>query len=306
MFETVFTQVIILFILIFLGAILNKTKILNDSAIKGMTDVVLYIVTPAAIIKSFIREFSPALLKNLGLGLIATFLAHVIFILISVLVIKSRDISRQKVLQFGVIFSNCGYMSLPLLQAVLGDDGVFYGATYIAVFQVITWSYGVFLMGDGLKTITPKKAILSPGVIGFAIAVIIFTLQIPVPAVIKEPVSYMASLNTPLPMVIIGYHLANSNILKGLKDINLIFATFLKLAVLPLIIVFGFYLCGLRGTLPLSLTICASAPTAAINTMFASKFSRDTSLSVTMVSLTTLLSVISMPLIATLAEKLLV
>ncbi len=305
MFTTVFTQVCILFILIFLGVIFNKLKLLNDTAVKSVTDIVLYIVTPAAIINSFIREFSYSLLKNLGIGLIATVLDHIVFILLSLLLIRSRDISRKKVLQFGVIFSNCGYMSLPLLQAVLGDVGVFYGATYIAVFQVFTWSYGVFLMGDGLKTVTPKKAILSPGVIGFAIALIIFLLQIPVPSIIREPISYMASLNTPLPMIIIGYHLANSNILKGLKDITLLFATFLKLAVFPLIIIFALYLCGLRGTLPLALTICASAPTAAISTMFASKFGRDTSLSVTMVSLTTLLSIISMPLIVTLAQYLL-
>lgn len=305
MFETVFTQVVILFILIFLGFILNKTKILNDTSVKGITDVVLYIVTPAAIINSFIREFSPDLLENLGIGLIATFLAHIVFILLSLLLIRSKEISRKKVLQFGIIFSNCGYMSLPLLQAVLGNEGVFYAATYIAVFQVITWSYGVFLMGDGLKTVTLKKAILNPGIIGFAIALLIFILQIPMPTVLRAPVSYMASLNTPLPMIIIGYHLANSNILAGLKDLNLLFSVLLKLAVFPLITVFGFYVCGLKGTMPIALTICASAPTAAISTMFAEKFGRDTSLSVTAVSLSTLLSVISMPLIANLAKHLL-
>lgn len=306
MFETVFTQVVILFILILLGVILNKVKILNDSAIKGMTDVILYIVTPAAIIKSFIRDYSPQLLKNLGIGIVATFLAHIIFILISLLLIRSRNISRKKVLQFGIIFSNCGYMSLPLLQAVLGDDGVFYGATYIAVFQMVIWSYGIFLMGDGLKTVTPKKVLLSPGLIGFLIAFVIFFFEIPMPTVIREPISYMASLNTPLPMIIIGYHLANSNIIKGLTDLNLLFATFLKLAVLPIIVTLGFFAFGLKGTMPLAITICASAPTAAINTMFAVKFGRDTSLSVTMVSLSTLLSIISMPLIVTLAEKLLI
>jgi predicted permease len=195
-------------------------------------------------------------------------------------------------------------MSIPLLQAILGDDGVFYGSTYIAVFQLFIWSYGVTLMG-GKEFITPKKLIINPGLIGFTVALIIFILQIPVPNVIFQPITYMASLNTPLPMIIIGYHLAGSNVLKGIKDLNLLFASFLKLVVLPLITVFGFYLCGLKGTLPMALTICASAPTAAITTMFSTKFSRDTSLSVTMVSLTTLLSIITMPLIVTLAQYLL-
>ncbi len=306
MFTTVLTQVIILFILIFLGVVLNKSKILNDTAIKGMTDLVLYLVTPAAIINSFIREFSADLLKNLALGLIATFIAHIVLILLSVLLIRSKNLSRQKVLQFGIIFSNCGYMSLPLLQSLLGDDGVFFGATYIAVFQIFIWSYGIFLMGNGVKSITAKKVILNPGLIGFLIAFIIFIANIKVPYVVHQPIYYMASLNTPLPMLIIGFHLANSNILSGLKDIKLLFAVILKLFVLPIVLILGFYLCGLKGTMPLAISVCASAPTAAITTMFSDKFGKDTSLSVTMVSLTTLLSVVTMPLIITLAEKLLV
>lgn len=303
MFQTVFTQVVILFILIFIGFVLNKLKVLNEVGAKAITDIVLYIATPAVIIKSFIRDFSPQLLKNLGVGFVAGIVAHVIFITLSLLLLRSRDISKQKVLQFGIIFSNCGYMSLPLLQAVLGDDGVFYGATYIAVFQIVIWSYGVFLMGNGIKDITPKKVLLSPGIIGFAIAFIVFVAQIPIPSVIKEPINYMASLNTPLPMIVIGYHLANSNVLNGLKDIRLLFATFIKLILLPLIAIFGFYICGIHGTMPLAIATCISAPTAALCTMFSAKFGRDTSLSVTMVSLTTLLSVLTMPVMASLANK---
>ncbi|MBE6786847.1 MAG: AEC family transporter [Ruminococcaceae bacterium] len=303
MFQTVFTQVVILFILIFIGFILNKTKILDEKSTKGITDIVLYLATPATIIKSFIRDFSPSLLKNLSVGFIAGVVAHIIFIALSLVLLRSRDASRQKVLQFSVIFSNCGYMSIPLLQAVLGDDGVFYGATYIAVFQIVIWSYGLFLMGDGVKSITPKKVIFSPGIIGFSIAFIIFVTQIPIPSIIREPINYMASLNTPLPMIVIGYHLANSNILNGLKDIRVLFAIIIKLCLFPVIAVFGFRLFGITGTMPLAITTCISAPTAALCTMFASKFERDTSLSVTLVSLSTLLSVISMPLIASLAEK---
>ena len=304
MFSTVFSQVLVLFILILLGVIFAKTKLLKDSDVKAITDLVLYTVTPCVIIKSFVREFDKTLLKNLIISFIAVFVAHIIFILVTKLLLHSKTANRQKVLQFGVIFSNCGFMSIPLLQAVLGDDGVFYGSTYIAVFQLFVWSFGIFQMG-GKEFITPKKLIINPGLIGFAVALVIFLLQIPVPKVIFEPISYLAALNTPLPMIIIGYHLANSNLLSGIKDLNLLFATVIKLVILPLIAVFGFYLCGLRGTLPLALTICASAPTAAITTMFSTKFSRDTALSVRLVSVTTLLSIISMPLIVTLAQYLL-
>ena len=195
-------------------------------------------------------------------------------------------------------------MAIPLLQALLGDDGVFYGSGYIAAFQVVIWSYGIYLIG-GKESISVKKMFVNPGVIGFVLALAVFCIGIPLPKIIIEPVSYMASLNTPLPMLIIGYHLANSNVLKGLKDIKLLFSCILRLFILPLFTVFIFYLLGLRGALPLALSICASAPTAALVTMFSAKFEGDTELSVTTVSLTTLLSIASMPVVITLAEALL-
>jgi predicted permease len=304
MFITVLIQVTILFILIAIGFVLAKTQVLNDKGAKCITDLVLYSVTPCVIVKSFVREFSTDLLKSLLVSISAIVCIHIVFILVTSLILRSKNISRQKVLQFGVVFSNCGYMSIPLLQAVLGDIGVFYAATYIAVFQLFIWSYGVALMG-GKEFITAKKLIINPGIIGFIVALLVFILQIPIPNVIYEPMSHMANLNTPLPMIIIGYHLAHSDLVKGLKDIKVLYSCILRLFVLPLIVLFGFYLCGFKGTLPLALTICASAPSAATGTMFAAKFGQDTALSVRFVSISTILSIISMPLIATLAQHLL-
>ena len=302
MFINVLTQVIILFILIFVGVILAKTKVLNDNAVKSMTDFVLLLVTPCVIIKSFIREFEPALLKKLLISVAATALAHIGFIILSRLLLKTKDISQQKVLQFGVIFSNCGFMSIPLQQAVLGDEGVFFAASYIAIFNVFVWSYGVLLMSGDKKYMTPKKLIINPGIIGVSIGLLIFLLSIPVPKILAEPVSYLAALNTPVPMVIIGYHLAHSSILKGLKNIACLWGIILRLFIFPLLALGVMYLCGIRGSMLISLAISCCAPVAANTTMFASKYGGDTSLSVNMVSLSTLFSLISMPVVVTLAQ----
>lgn len=303
MFITVATQVIILLILISIGFIAAKTRLLNDTGVKNMTDFVLMLVTPCVIIKSFIREFNTAILKNLLISFLITILAHIFFIIAGKLLLHSKDLSQQKVLRFGVVFSNCGYMSIPLLQSLLGDDGVFYGSSYIAVFNIFIWSYGLMLM-SGQKTVNAKKLILNPGIIGITVSLIIFLCSIPIPQIIYEPIAHIAALNTPIPMIIIGYHLASSNLLKGLKDIKCVFAILLKLFILPLVVLFAMYFCGIRGTLLLALTICSCAPTAAITTMFSAKYGADTELSVTLVSLSTILSLISMPIIVTLAQYL--
>ena len=290
MFFSVLTQVIILLILIMLGFILTKGNILTDKGVKSMTDMVLLLVTPCVIIKSFIRKFDKSLLKSLLISFLIAFLVHIGFILFSRL-LKDSDMSKQRVLQFGVIFSNCGYMSIPLQQALLGEEGVFYG-------------YGIILMSGDKKHLSPKKLVINPGMIGLSVGLIIFLFSIPIPKIFSEPISYIASLNTPLPMIIIGYHLAHSNLLNGIKSIKCIITVTMKLVLLPLTALGIMYACGIRGTMLVSSVISCSAPTAAITTMFSSKFERDTDLSVNLVSLSTVLSLVTMPILITIAKYL--
>lgn len=285
-----------------LGTLLTRIKMLNDETVKGMTDLVLYIVTPCVIIKSFIREFDPTLTKRLLLSFAIAFLAHFGYIILSHLLLHSKNKAQEKVLRFGTVFANCGFMAIPLLQSLIGDLGVFYGTAFIAVFNILVWSYGIFIMSGDKKALTPKKLIINPGIIGTIIGLIIFFLNIRIPTVVYEPISFLAALNTPLPMIIIGYHLANSNLLNGIKNANAVLGMFLRLIVFPLLVLFVMYLCGIRGEVLVACTISASVPTAANTTMFASKFNADTSLSVSMVSLSTILSLITIPIIVTLAQ----
>ena len=303
MFTNVLVQVLILFILIILGVVLTKCKLLNETTIKGMTEIVLLIVTPCVIIKSFIREFDKSVFKNLLISFLIAFLVHLGFIILAKLLIHSKDKQSEKVLSFSTIFSNCGFMSIPLQQALLGDTGVFYGSSFIAIFNLFIWSYGIIAMSGDKKYLTPKKLILNPGLIGISIGLIVFLFSIPVPKIILEPITYMAGLNTPLPMIIIGYHLTKSNLLKDLKNLNLMFAISLKLILFPLVAFGVIYLCGFRGDMLVSSVISFSAPTAAMATMFSAKFSANTPLSVSMVSLSTILSILTMPLIITLAQS---
>lgn len=304
MFVEIFTQVLILLILILLGVILTKAKMLSEITVKQMTDVALTIVTPCVIIKSFMRPFDPTLTKNLFIGFLVSIAMHIIYIVLAKVLIREKDIKKEKVLQFGAIFSNCGFMSIPLLESLMGDTGVFYGTSYLAVFNVFVWTYGVLLMGNGVKDLSVKKIVINPGIIGITIALLIFFLNIPIHkvTVIAQPIGFMAGLNTPIPMIIIGYHLANSNILAGLKNLKALFAMFLKLVVFPIITLFGMYFIGIRGELLEAITISASAPIAAITTMFSVKHDRATGLSVSLVSVSTVLSLITMPLIIALAK----
>ncbi len=304
MFIEVLTQVLILFVLIMLGFVFTKTKLITKKGADCMTDIVLYIVTPCVVIKSYMREFNRDSLKGLLLSLAIAFGAHIVYILISMLMIRSQNLNRQKVLRFSAIFANCGFMALPLEQAILGDEGVFYGASFVAVFNLLVWSYGIRMMSGDKKYISPKKLFLNPGMLGIAIGLIVFLLSLKLPVVISESISYMAALNTPIPMLIIGFYLANSRVFEVLKDKGVLFATALRLLLLPALVVGLLYLCGVKGTLLVACAIPICSPTAALTTMFSAKFEGDTELSVGLVSLSSLLSIATMPIIISFAQYL--
>ncbi len=303
-FLTVLKQVVVLFILIGIGFFFSKKKILTEGGIKSITDVVLYLVTPCVIIKSFIREYDSNTLKCVLLSFLSAAIVHIVFIAVGLLILKDKDDSRQRVLRYGAIFGNCGFMSLPIQQAILGDTGVLYCASFIAIFNFFTWTWGIINMSGNKKEMSVKKVFLNPGVISLTIGFLIFVLSVPVPEIIQTPIGYFAALNTPVPMLIIGYHLSKSDLKKAVRDIKCFFGCIARLAILPILGVGILYLLGFRGELFVSTAISASAPTAAYATIFAYKYNRAVDLSVNMVSLSTLLSLLTMPVFISVAQML--
>ncbi len=300
-FLTVGTQVLVLFLLIGVGVICTKAKLLSTTAVRCMADVVLYFATPCVIIRSFQRPLTAELMKDLGISALAAIGVHLLGIALAHLLCREEDEARRCLLRFGVVFSNAGYMAIPLQQAILGDDGVFFGAVFVAVFNIVLWTYGVSIMSGGVKALSLRKILFTPGLIGVTVGLFFLLCGITLPTVIASPVNHLANLNTPIPMLIIGYYLAGAKIKEALRDRSAYLTIALRLAVIPLVTLGVLYLCGVRGTVLVSAVIGASAPVATATTMFAAKFDRSPTLSVNLVVLSTLLSAVTMPLIVGLA-----
>lgn len=292
---TVGNFVLILFVLIGIGFICNKTKLLSEKSAKDMTNLVLYIVTPCVIVNAYQREFDEKMLRGLLVTLAATVASFAVTILLSHLLVRDKDKRREKTLRFGAVFSNCGYMSLPLQQVLLGDIGVFYGTTYVIVFQIMVWTYGVLLMSGDMKNISVKKILINPGVTSSFVGMILFFFSIKLPSIIGEPIKHMAALNTPVPMIIVGFHLANAKLkISGLAPyVSLL----LRHIVSPAILLVAMLFLDINPVVTTACVVAASSPMAAITTMFSEKFDGDTPLSATVVSLSTLLAILTMPVL---------
>ena len=306
-FLTVGGQVLTLFLLIGIGYILGRTRIIHEAGASVLTDIALYIATPFVIVNSFLRPFDAAKGIDLGVCLLLAAVTFSLSISLSHLLLHDkRRPDSQAVLRFAAVFSNAGYMALPLQEAVLGADGVFYGAAFIMVFNLVTWTYGLMLM-SGQRRLTVRNLLLNPGIIGAVCGMILFVTSAMnwLPAPVTGAVGYLASLNTPLPMLLIGYFLSKTDILAALRDGRGYLCIALRLVIVPLLVCA--LLWGVRLLVPIpsamvvAIVIAQSAPSAASTTMMSAKFGRDTDLSVNMVSVGTLLSMITIPLIVSLA-----
>ena len=302
-FLTVGGQVLTLFLLIAVGALCGKTHLIDDKAAKAMANLVLYIATPAVIIKSCIRPFDAALLWGFLTVMAVAAVNHLVLIFIARLVFRDPQEGRRQVLRCATVFSNAGYMAIPLQQAILGDDGVFYCAAYVIMFNVFLWTYGLMEM-SGQRRLSARQILLNPGVIGVAVGLVLFGFSVPVPTLLQDGIGHLAALNTPIPMIIIGYYLSKSHLLTALKDGKSWLCIALRLIGVPLLALGGLLLCGVRGDVLTACMICIATPVATACTMFATRFDRDTILSVNLVSLSTVFSVVTIPAMVALTNYL--
>lgn len=298
MLESLFVvagQVGILFLLMAVGFVCNKTKILGEKSVKGIVEVLMLIVTPCVVVQAFQRPYEVHLLQGLGWALGIAVLAHALGMVASAC-FRMSDAGRRSVLRFATTFSNAGFMGLPLEQALLGSDGVFFGAVYVSMFNVVCWSWGLVTMGGSLKEIRTRTLFLNPGTIGIACGLPFFLFSLKLPFVLNEPVRMLSDLNTPLAMIVIGYYLAEAHFGTVLRCGAAYASAFLRLVVIPALVLGVVWLCRPPdATMAVALVTASSAPVAALTTVFAAKYNRDVSLSVGLVAGTTLLSILTMP-----------
>lgn len=303
-FYIVGTNVFVILILIIVGFMCGKIKIFSDEGIKSINSLMLNVVTPCVIINALQREFEMTLLINLLLSMGASVLAHAISYVLGLILIRDTDKSKRIIKRFAAVFSNCGFMALPLIEAICGSEGLFYGAGFLAVFNILVWSMGQYKYADGSGQIDRKKIILNPGVLSTLLGLILFFTSTTLPQLIISPMQFIAGLNTPVPMMIIGYTISKLDFKEYLNIKNEWITLLIRLVVSPSVLFIILYVCGMRGTLLTSTMISASAPIAAITTMFAIKFDKDSALASRLVAISSLFSIITMTVLVAITKYL--
>ncbi|MBE5858413.1 MAG: AEC family transporter [Lachnospiraceae bacterium] len=302
--NVIVNQLVILFLLICLGYGLRKAKIMGDTLDSGITKLIIYCTMPAMVLNSVISRTGEKDVSLVIELIIIAFAMYTILPLIAFVITKLLRIDKsiQGIYQYLLIFANVGFMGFPLVSAIFGPDSILYAGIFNMFFNLLAYSYGVIIVsndsaseGAGFKL--NAKTLLTPGISVSVLALVLFFLDVRVPSMIGEAVNYVGSVTTPLAMMIIGSTLAKMNPKEVFTDIRVYVYVIVRSILIPLAL-FPLIKFLIKDTFSLQITfIMLAMPAASTSVLYAKEYGSDESFAARCVFLSTLLSVLTIPLL---------
>lgn len=295
-----FHQNLVMFIYLLIGCLLYKKGLLTMKGSGELGKILLYVITPVVIMNSYARDFTPEMLTEILLSFLAAAVSLLFSIAVSTLVFRKRS----AICQFGSSFSNAGFFGIPLVQMTLGDGAVFYVVFYVALLNILQWTFGIYSITKDPETISAKRIVTNPVVLGLACGLLLFFLPIPVPQVLRDVMGTLASMNGPVAMLVIGSYLAQMPFREMFISGLTYLCCLMRLIVIPLLTIFLLTIIVPEKylTIRLAILIVASAPVGANTAIFAQMFKKDYTGAVRDICLSTVLSIASLPLVVGLAN----
>ena len=297
-------QMIVLFIMMFIGFYIRKKDVIDDKGSKTLSWLVINVANPALIISGSVTATEKVAVKDLLGTMVVVVVLFVGLIVLAYIIPFLMRVPKKSVGVYRVmtIFSNIGFMGFPLISALYGRKALVYAALFLIPFNLLMYTYGIMTMTPKEKKGsfgwgTIKKA-FNIGTISCVIAVIISLYHPTLPDFVVSTVTNLSNLTAPLSMMVIGTSLAFISFKDLFSDVRLLVFCVIKLLVIPIAGLFAFK-CFIDSSMMLGICLVMLAtPVASMTAMVAQQYEGDYPLASKGVALSTILSVITMPIVA--------
>ena len=295
--NTVITQIISLFLVALVGFYGGKRNIIDENLSNGLSKLLVEIATPFLVISSFSISYG----SNISNNVIKAFIYSIIIFTLTPLLVKPLligiDKENRNVFEFAMVFSNCGFMGFPIAQSVFGNEGVVYAAIFNMVFNVFVWTYGVMLFNNTSSFKEVLKSLKNPGILSAVIGLLIMVFSIKIPPIFMNTMKMVGGLTTPISMLIIGSLLSRSELSKIVKDKSMYYGSLIKLILIPASLYFVSLLFKEHSMVLKTLILMQAMPAGAFTTIFAENFNKNKKYSAFIVSFSSLLSIVTIPIV---------
>lgn len=293
-----------MFLMMGIGIFCYKIKFISKEGSTTLSDVALFVVLPCVVFTSFQIEYHQKILFGIFLSFVLGLAAHFLAMGIAYLFVKGGTQEHRIIERFHIIYPNCGFMGVPIAQAMFGDMGVIYITAFMCAQNFLIWSHGVSSMQGGFKKESLLSILKAPVIIALFLGLFCFIFRIPVPSVLVDSMKSVGNMNTPLAMLVSGTAVAQTDMRKALTKPRTYWMLFLRLLAVPVIVVILLSFVPVSEKIRLITVLGISAPTAAISTMFAVKYQKDVGYAAELFAISTVSAIATMPLIMSFAELL--
>lgn len=296
----VLQQMAVLFIVMMIGFWACKKDIIDPVTSKKLSSIVVNIANPAMILSGVIGDTSQIHGRDLMITVTASIVLYLIILIIGMVLPYLLRVPKKSMGTYSVmtVFSNIGFMGFPIIAAVYGSSALLYASIFLIPYNILIYTYGIQMMKQGEKGDFHWKKIINIGVVFCVISILLFITNIPLPGWVKNTITTLGDLTAPLSMMVIGASFTTMNIKELFCDGKLLMFSVVKLLLLPIVgtllakqLIDNQALCGV-------IMIMLSTPVGSMTAMLAQEYDGDYALASRGVAITTILSVLTIPIVS--------
>lgn len=298
-------QIIQLFIMIFMGFIIVKAKLLKAEDSKILSVIVLYLIIPCVIINAFQVNYTKDTVQGLLITLAASVLTQIILLI--VISVSGKFLHLNEVEIASIYYSNSGNLIVPIVTFILGKEWILYGCVFMSVQLVFIWTHCKKIISRE-SSYDWRKIVLNINMISIAIGIILFLTRIHLPAIINNTLSAVGSMIGPASMIVTGMLFAGMDFKQIFANKRVYFVSFLRLIIVPIIALF-LIKCSQLSTfssngnkLMLIVFLAIITPSASTVTQMCQVYGNDSQYASAINVVTTMLAIITMPLMVMLFQ----
>ena len=301
-------QILTMALYMICGYLLYKSGKITDEGSKSIANLLPWVIIPSTLINSFLTEYSAEKMRELLISFGMAALTLLIAMIIGILFFRNSGIEC-----FAASFSNAGFIGIPLVQATVGSEGVFYLSGMLFLLNLLQWTYGVWLLTRGKKSssgtvpkMTLRSVLLSPIVVCAIVGILIFStgLGTKLPPVLNIFIGGLVQVNAPIAMIVLGIYLARTKILELFTTRRLYLVSGVRLLLIPVVTLLIFAVLPVPYMIKITMLIAGAAPVGANVAVYAQLYDEDYGYACQTVTQSTLFSILTLPVVIWIAEKL--
>ena len=298
--QVVISQMLELFLILALGYVAAKKKVVSPKFGSQLSNFILGITLPCMMLASVATMPADTNNNDVLIMFIISILFYVVMPFIAYGITRILRVNKEDrhLYMYMTIWSNVGFMGFPVIASIFGEGAIFYATIFNLIFTVSNFTLGIVLMSsEGRKALDVRK-FLSPGMMASIVAVMMFILNLNLPELLNDTLKTVGDTTTPLAMIVIGIALAGISVKSVFTEIRLYPYVIIKQILLPLLawvilqnVIVNSYLLGI-------VIVIIAMPVATSSVLFANRYENNVALATKGVFITTLASVMTIPLIS--------